>query len=242
MDADKIAKLDALLTEIHQRWGNHSLETLQNVKRWTEQRYSGTGFPALDQAIGGIPLGCIVELMGRPTSGMTTLVQKIIQQGQGDKGYAVYVDLESTFDPDYANRCGVDLNRLFLVRPQTEIEALDILRDLLNSSSQGMMVLDLGKIQPDPHLMHRLTSGIAKSGCIVLVLVLLSGRVNPQNVSTGTPAAIRLLVARKGWLRQRGDVQGYRASVTILKSRTPPKSNPVDIDIRFDGVVNGDPM
>jgi hypothetical protein len=198
-----------------------------------------TGFAALDQALGDIPPGCIVELLGKPTSGMTTLAHKIIQQAQGDAGYAVYVDLESTFDPDYATRCGVNLEQLFLIRPQTEAEALDITRDLLTGSTTGIMILDLGKTQPEPRLLHRLTKSIAQSGCIVLVLVLVD---RGDLKAMGTPAAIRLLIERRGWLMQLHDIRGYRAMVTILKSRIPPKNPHIDIDIRFDGVVKGDPM
>jgi hypothetical protein len=240
LDADKSAKLDQLLNTLQQRWGNAALQPLSHLSSGMERSGIRTGFAALDQALGGIPPGCIVELVGKPTSGMTTLAHKIIQQSQGDAGYAVYVDLESTFDPDYATRCGVNLDRLFLIRPQTEAEALDIARDLLTGSSTGIMILDLGKTQPEPRLLHRLTRSIAKSGYIVLVLVVLLDRGDLKAMST--PATIRLLIERRGWLMQRHDIQGYRAAVTILKSSVPPQNPHIDIDIRFDGVVKGDPM
>jgi RecA/RadA recombinase len=43
---------------------------------------------------------------------------------------AVYLDLNRSFDPLYAQRCGVEVDGLLLYRPDDVTEVLSLLRDL----------------------------------------------------------------------------------------------------------------
>lgn len=137
MDAEQSARLEALLTTIKQRWGADALRKAKALPAAIPDVL--TGFPVLDAVLGagGISRCRTTELLGRATSGMTTLAYKILHHSQVQDACAIYVDLEGTFDPDYAARCGVALERLFLARPDTRVAALDMAYDLLSSGSVG---------------------------------------------------------------------------------------------------------
>src|SRR5689334_1607712 len=59
-----------------------------------------TGYAELDQrlGIGGIPQQAITELVGRPTSGMTSLALQLARQAQNLAYPVVYADLAYHFD------------------------------------------------------------------------------------------------------------------------------------------------
>jgi len=107
-----------------------------------------TGFPALDQApgIGGIPRGRVTEILGAPTSGMATRALKLMAKAQGDRDTAAYLDLSYTFDPDYAVRCAVSLERLHLIRPHSGREALEIAASPI--AGRGIWVLVFDSVPP----------------------------------------------------------------------------------------------
>jgi RecA DNA recombination protein len=240
LDTDKAARLEAVLTTIQQRWGMDAVRPLSATATDTGLPGVLTGLTALDEALkNGIPRGQTTELLGRPTSGMTTLGWKIIASAQGTDAYAIYVDLEGTFDPDYAAHCGIQLDRLFLVRPDTALEALDVARDLLQSSSAGVITLDLGITLPDVRRLWRLTSVLSRSGWVILLLVTLDDRMNPQAILSGSPSGLRLLVERQGWLERQSDIRGYRVRVTFLKHRTAA-GKIVELNIDFDQTIAGD--
>jgi hypothetical protein len=241
LDQERAARLAAMIASIQKQWGTAGLQPLSKMTHQSALPGLSTGFAALDAALGvdGIPLGQTTELLGRPTSGMTTLAYRIVAATQQQGQYAIYVDLESTFSPDYAVGCGIDLHTLFLARPETELEALDIARDLIQQGSVGVIVLDLGLALPDIHALRRFAAILARSGCVVLLLIALADGANPRAVLSGTPAALRLFIEREMWLTRYGDIRGYRTNITIL-GRHKAAGRQVTIDIDFDVGFIGD--
>lgn len=242
MAVDKRACLETLLDTLHQRWGDSILKSGQTFKARPPLEVV-TGFPALDQILrGGFSAGQTIELLGRPTSGMTTLAYKILSHAQSVDSYGLYIDLDSTFDPDYATRCGVALERLYVARPETDIYALTITQDLLVSGSISTIVLDLGENQPGTDSLQHLTHTLNRSGGLVLLLQTLTARQTPSQVKvTARPTTTRLLVERKTWLERHSDICGYRSCVTLLKHRTATGQQ-VTIEIDFDEIVIGEPL
>jgi hypothetical protein len=230
MNAEKSARLEAALAAIQHKWGVSLVRPLNELNT---QRGMATGYPALDALLTplGVPYGTVTELLGKPTSGMTTLAYSILRQAQSDGGYVLYIDLDSTFDPRYAALRGVELTRLFLARPETNYQALDIAHDVLASGSEVCILLDLGSAVPNSNRLRRVTSVLAKSGCVVLLLIPAGAQRREQE----SPAALRLLIERVKWLKRGRDVIGWRSSITILKSRQHPESNRIEIDIWLEG-------
>src|SRR5258708_4681523 len=102
--------LETVISGIQQRWGPDILRVFGKPDAATEVPHIATGFAALDRAlgIGGVPRGHITEILGAPTSGMSTLAFRIVANAHAAGDMAVYVDPGKTFDADYAVRCGID--------------------------------------------------------------------------------------------------------------------------------------
>lgn len=211
-----------------------------------------TGFPTLDRAltIGGLPKGQVCELVGPATSGKTTLALKFLVQTQAGGGQVGYLDQALYFDPDYAHRCGLDLSRLLVGRPQDVRETLTMVEALAGSGGLAALVFDaLDFTWTDPQAaallaatFNRLPAALARSGMALLVLHEPPGGSSPQAESVSPlahVAAVRLQVVRERWLRQGKDVRGYQARVEVLKNRFGPIGRTASLAIEFNGTVRG---
>jgi recombination protein RecA len=132
--------------------------TVGNVER--KHLYFASSLPSVNRAIGdmrGIQGGSIVQLLAEPGHGKTTMALDFIAQAQQagslkmielkipGKGSvqinAVFVDLERTFDQDYAKRLGVDVDKLAVYKPDFAEKALPALEQLLEEGLQ-LVVFD----------------------------------------------------------------------------------------------------
>jgi recombination protein RecA len=204
--------------------------------------------------IGGIPRGRISELIGIPTSGMSTLALKITAQAQERGVTAVYLDLERTFDPDYARRCGVRLSHLTVIHPYNVLQALAILSDFVIIGRIDLLVFDMpAHLQNEPQIarklsttLGRLLSPLSKSGSTLLFLTNLPAQVSPTLSTYPNQAilpyfaTIRLLLQKERWLYKQRDVRGYEAQVLVVKNKLAPPGQQVHISITFNGTVDGD--
>lgn len=104
-----------------------------------------TGSLGLDKAlgIGGLPRGKIVEMMGWESSGKTTLAIHTIAEAHKDpNSYCAFVDVEHAFNSVYAEKLGVDLDRLEISQPDNAEQALEIIEKLCQSGDFDVVVLD----------------------------------------------------------------------------------------------------
>ncbi len=103
-----------------------------------------TGSLSLDIAlgIGGVPRGRITEIYGPEASGKTTICQHIIAEAQKLGGIAAFIDVEHALDPRYAERCGVNVNELYISQPDTGEQALEIAEALIRSGAMDVVVID----------------------------------------------------------------------------------------------------
>jgi recombination protein RecA len=94
---------------------------------------------------GGYPAGRIIELSGREKSGKTTLVSLAMAQAQidePDKEIAI-IDTEHTFNPEWASKLGVDVDRMFIAQPDTYAEKIyQMIEYLLSSGKYSIVALD----------------------------------------------------------------------------------------------------
>lgn len=104
-----------------------------------------TGDFPLDLAIGGgIPMGRITEIYGGEGSGKTNKALQLIasfQQRHSDKKCA-FVDIEGTFDPEWARKFGVCVEELYFFRPNYAEQAVDIVEAILCADDCGLVVVD----------------------------------------------------------------------------------------------------
>lgn len=257
LSSRKRKRLESVVAAIQQRWGTKALHRVERAGPGTQIPHIPTGFPNLDKAlagIGGIPRGRLTEFLGTPTSGMATLALKIIANAQAEKDRAAYFDLGGTFDPDYAARCHINLSRLFIVRPQSGSEALEITRSLIASRGLGVLVFDsVAHLLTEPHSAQRLSAALrqlpsvlAQSSCACIFLTPLSvGGVSsptnyPSNFALPHYATIRLLLAKERWLYKGADVRGYEARVEVIKNELGPAGRKATIAVTFNGLMKGD--
>lgn len=91
---------------------------------------------------GGIQMGSFSVIWGNKSCGKTTLVYYLIGQAQKQGKQCIYLDLENSFDNLWAEKCGVDTNRLLIGHFQTAEEAFDTLIKLSKEKAIDFAVLD----------------------------------------------------------------------------------------------------
>ena len=255
MTDDRKEKLEVAISAIQKRWGLRAIGRSASQST-PEIPHIPTSFPKLDTAlgIGGIPRGRISELIGVPTSGMSTLALKITAQAQEQGVAGVYLDLERTFDPDYARRCGVRLSQLTVIHPYDVSQALAILSDFVIIGRVNLLIFDMpSHLQNEPQvarklstMLGRLLAPLSKNGSTLLFLTNLPPQVSPTFSTYPNQAilpyfaTIRLLLQKERWLYKQRDVRGYEAQALVVKNKLAPPGQQVRIGITFDGTVDGD--
>lgn len=100
---------------------------------------------SLNLAIGdvrGIRGGRLIQLIGNPSSGKSTLALDLIANAQKAGVKCAYVDFERTFDPEYSKVLGVDLDNLQMVKPDFAEQGLEITELLIKEGGVQLVVID----------------------------------------------------------------------------------------------------
>jgi hypothetical protein len=106
-----------------------------------------TGIAAIDSVAGGVPRGCLTELVGAVSSGRTTVLLSLMAQATRGKDFCALVDATDAFDPASAAAAGVDLARVLWVRCGGDAErALKVADLLAQGGGFGLVVMDLGDV------------------------------------------------------------------------------------------------
>ncbi len=165
-----------------QRIGADTLRGSLGEKRTRE--FLSTGMKHLDLLLaGGIPRGQITEIIGPASSGKTSLLLSILSQATTRGEAVAYIDSFASLDPVFAQKAGIDLQRLLWVRggtsflPEKTLKAADI---LARAGGFGVVVLDLetqgrevnpGSVQKIPfHCWFRLKRTVQGTPTILLIL------------------------------------------------------------------------
>jgi recombination protein RecA len=255
-------KLDAVVTRLQLQYGPRAIRRAAAPEMQAAVACISTTFPALDAELagaharagkGGLPRGRISEIVGPATSGKVTLAAKVVAAAhQEGEEIAAWLDLSRTCDPDYLYRCGVDLERLLIVRPADAGDALAIALHLVESGTLAALVFDgladlltVGSPEGGPAAedasrssgtLERLASVVTRTSTAILFLT------EPQALcqTLAHVAAVRLGITRERWLTRHGDVRGYEGHVKILKNKLGRSGAVVPVRITFNGTVRGD--
>lgn len=89
--------------------------------------------PLLSQSVndilgGGMPIGRMIEVFGDTGSCKTSFSSHVISSYQTLGKLCMFVDVEHSMDSDYMSYCGVDMNKLCVVKPNSAEEALEAVR------------------------------------------------------------------------------------------------------------------
>jgi len=248
MTSDRQRKLDAVVARLQLQYGPRAVHKAAPAPE--PIAHLSTTFPDLDTALGGgLPRGRITEILGPATSGKVTLAAKTLSAAHGEREALVaWLDLPRTCDPDYLHRCGLDLDRLLVVRPRDAADALAIAIHLVESNTLAALVFDgtAQLAQADPATvtgsLERLATVVTQTQTAVIFLTeraSASPKPGAQSTTLAHVATVRLALRREQWLMRGNDVRGYAGQVEILKHKLGKAGAVVPLRIIFNGTVRG---
>lgn len=224
---EKIADtaLEQTLRQIRQRWGERAIAPLSRA-RLRDSAALPSGHSAFDALLkGGLPRGAISALIGRPGSGKGRLALQALACEQAEHGAALWLDLQHCFDPAAAQRAGLDLDQLLILRPSDEADGIAIFEDLAALAIPGLMVAQWHE-RPVPSL-SRLRQSLRGSGAAALLLLDSPGplrRVDPD-------LALRVSLKHRGWVQEGGQVLAFEALARVERD---PRGGQGEALLRFD--------
>src|ERR1035441_8641697 len=114
-----------------------------------EPERAPTGVAEIDSATGGLPRGCLTEIVGPASSGRTSLLLGLLAAATARQEACALVDAEDAFSPHSAADAGVHLAHLLWVRcghnAEHALKAADL---LIQGGGFGLVVMDLGDTAP----------------------------------------------------------------------------------------------
>lgn len=115
--------------------------------------------------------GHVVEIVGRVSSGRTSLLLAWLGDATRAGGAVALIDVDHTFDPVSATRAGIDLRRVLWVRASGRRDrALSALGLLARCPGFALVALDAGEVPPRLTLTHafRLKRALRGSALVVV--------------------------------------------------------------------------
>lgn len=225
MDSTRAERLATAIGAIQKQWGNQAIAPLRDFSASQAQAKLSTGLREVDTLLeGGLLQGQMTLITGMPGSGRATFTLSVLAHAQRNQHRTTYLDFASTFDAEQGRQCGVALDELLLVRPQTTEDGLEIASELIARYGVGLLVLDqtfearthIGSLTAVSAAIRRLASVVRRSTCTVLCLPPLHvGAAHLQS-----QVAVTLRMERTQWLRQWGDVYGLEAQMTVTKHKS----------------------
>ena len=200
------AALAEAISSLDVRFGARTVTAVTAAAERAEQRRSFTD-TSFDRISGGIGPGEVVALTGEGTCGKVTLALRAVAGAQRDGGMAMWVDPARSFDALAAQRSGVDLARVVVVRPRSRDEILLAAGAGLRGDGFRMVVVDLGPSFAQIASPDALSSVVPRVRGSTAALVVVSD-APAMRISLPT-----FVFERAGWESRHGRTTGWSVAV-----------------------------
>ncbi len=164
-----------------------------------------TGVAEIDSAIGGLPRGCLTEIIGPASSGRTSLLVSILAEATARQEVCALVDADDAFDPVSAASAGVRLEKLIWIRTAKSAEqALKAADLLIQGGGFGVVAMDLGDTPPATARRISLTSWFRLRRAVENTPTVLVTVARQSNAKTCASLQVQCQRERVHWTGARG--------------------------------------